>query len=200
MHVRQSEAISHKPFWLVGIALSIGAMILAGLFVLRTPARTVAPSGKPLPRVSGASSVAEAKRLAKAHGVAIVNIWATWCEPCRHEMPELARLQREWKDRAAVYLISADNESDEAAVQTFLAQSGIESAGAIVGGNHQSFIETWQAFSSPDPARQWSMTLPVTFVIDDQGAMRKMLVGATSRVELEKIIQDFAPAGAVESN
>ena len=47
-------------------------------------------------------------------GVAVVNFWATWCPPCRHEIPDLIDLQNEYGDKGLVVLgISRDNEGAE---------------------------------------------------------------------------------------
>ena len=55
--------------------------------------------------------------------VVLVNFWATWCPPCRKEMPDLDALYRRFKDEGLVILAISDE--DASTVKTFLADRGI---------------------------------------------------------------------------
>jgi peroxiredoxin len=55
--------------------------------------------------------------------VVLVNFWATWCPPCRKEMPDLDALYRRFKNQGFVILAISDE--DAAKVKTFLAESGV---------------------------------------------------------------------------
>ena len=117
---------------------------------------------------------------------AILNVWATWCEPCRTEMPELAEFQKlypEWP----LLLVSADNEKDIETARSFLQKSKVEKPSRLLRGEQSAFIEDWQKRSSADPARQWSMSLPVTFFVDQDGKVLKFLAAETTRQELAAI-------------
>jgi len=54
--------------------------------------------------------------------VTVVNLWATWCAPCKREMPTLATLQQRFQGRIRVVPISADDESKLAEAQAELAR------------------------------------------------------------------------------
>ena len=57
----------------------------------------------------------------------IVNLWATWCVPCRTETPYLQSLYEEYRDRGLrIVGISVDSESDWPAVEAFLEEMGVE--------------------------------------------------------------------------
>ena len=61
------------------------------------------------------------ERLADYKGkVVLINVWATWCEPCRHEMPQLEKLYQSRKDRGLVVL--GISEETVATQQGFLVQ------------------------------------------------------------------------------
>ena len=45
--------------------------------------------------------------------VVLVNFWATWCPPCRKEMPDLDALYRRFKDQGFVILAISDEEADK---------------------------------------------------------------------------------------
>jgi thiol-disulfide isomerase/thioredoxin len=55
----------------------------------------------------------------------VVNLWATWCQPCLREMPSLERLQKKLADRLTVAAISQDR-GGEKAVTPFLAKLGLD--------------------------------------------------------------------------
>lgn len=118
--------------------------------------------------------------------LAIVNVWATWCEPCRKEMPEIAKFQKTHPG-VPVFLASADNESDLAAVEQFLAEAGVEFPSRLIRAPQDSFIELWQTRSSADPERRWSMSLPVTFFLNKEGNVERFLATETNSVELAAI-------------
>lgn len=119
--------------------------------------------------------------------IGIVNIWATWCEPCRAEMPELAKFQK--TKQAPLFLISADGEVDEAGVRSFLVQSGVDFESVLIRGNQQEFVENWQRRSSKDLARQWSMTLPATFLVNASGQVISFAVGTSTAAELSDLVK-----------
>jgi thiol-disulfide isomerase/thioredoxin len=56
--------------------------------------------------------------------VVLVNFWATWCPPCREEIPELLELKKEYKDRLEIVGISEDDDPPES-VMKFARQKGM---------------------------------------------------------------------------
>ena len=56
--------------------------------------------------------------------VVLVNFWATWCPPCREEIPELLQLKKEYKDRLEIVGISEDDDPP-ASVLKFARQMGM---------------------------------------------------------------------------
>ncbi len=87
--------------------------------------------------------------------VVLVNFWATWCPPCREEIPELLELQKEFKDRLQIVGISED-EDPPASVLKFARQKGMTYP--IVMATDQLIAEYGGV-----PA------LPTSFLIDTQG-------------------------------
>jgi thiol-disulfide isomerase/thioredoxin len=87
--------------------------------------------------------------------VVLVNFWATWCPPCREEIPELIALQKQYKDRLQIIGISEDDDPPQKVLK-FAQQKGINYP--IVMAD----LELIAAYGGV-PA------LPTTFVIDTQG-------------------------------
>ncbi len=111
--------------------------------------------------------------------VVLVNNWATWCPPCREEMPTLEAYYRAHKAQGFVLIALAAHEYPFE-VNDFLQKAGW----------HLSFL------IAPDPGEQ-AMTafrqthLPASYLIDRQGTVRLMWVGAISRHNLEKFVTPF---------
>jgi len=152
----------------------------------------------PGPAMSGAFVDADgrAARVADFRGaVTVVNLWATWCAPCRTEMPTLATLQRAYADRGLrVVAISLDRRMEEAAARRFIADN------APLGFFHDPVMATYNSIA-PRP-----LGLPVTLIYDARGRERARLVGdgewdsPEARGLIEALLAESAPpAQAPES-
>lgn len=113
--------------------------------------------------------------------VVLVNVWATWCEPCRQEFPDLLRLRRALAGRGLdLVLVSADFDRELPQVRSFLARQGVDFTTYLKSEGDMPFID------GLDPA--WSGSLPATFVYDRSGALRDFWEGpATYDKLLDKV-------------
>lgn len=113
----------------------------------------------------------------------LVNVWATWCEPCREELPEILRFYR--AHRAAglrLILISADDESERAEVTKFLASVEAGDARAFIKrGDDTAFVNAF------DPS--WSGALPASFLYDGRGKKQRFWPGSITAQDLEKALR-----------
>jgi cytochrome c biogenesis protein CcmG/thiol:disulfide interchange protein DsbE len=98
----------------------------------------------------------KALSLADSRGkVVLLNFWATWCGPCREEIPDLIALQQKYRDQLQIIALAVD-EDDAAMVKKVVAQSGINYPVAM----------------SPEDVRtQYGgiTALPTSFILDTQG-------------------------------
>jgi thiol-disulfide isomerase/thioredoxin len=88
---------------------------------------TSAAAADPAPPYTGRTLDGEPFELAGYQGnVVLLNVWATWCEPCKQEMPELQALHtRHFKDGFTVIGVSADAMRLAAEVRRLVAQFGL---------------------------------------------------------------------------
>ena len=144
--------------------LAVLLLALAALPAMASELRRLDGSRPPALRLPDASG--QMHELAQYRGKAVViNFWATWCAPCRKEMPSLDRLQKRLGKRPFV-LLAVDVGEDEARVNRFLDSLGLR------------FNVLYDRDGAA--ARAWgSRALPATFVIDAEGRMRYRLIGAT---------------------
>ncbi|WP_315924698.1 thiol:disulfide interchange protein TlpA [Mesorhizobium sp. SP-1A] len=93
----------------------------------------------------------------------LVNLWATWCAPCRAEMPALDALQKEMGgDRFEVVAVNVDAGADEKP-KKFLQDIGVKSLGFYRDASMALFNEAKQ--------RGLALGLPVTMLVDGQGCL-----------------------------
>jgi thiol-disulfide isomerase/thioredoxin len=92
----------------------------------------------------------------------VVNVWATWCGPCREEFPALVALAERDRERGLrVLFVSADFDDQAHETRRFLAEHHTPGPWLVKTGRDQEFIDGLD--------RRWSGALPVTIVYDPAG-------------------------------
>ncbi len=95
----------------------------------------------------------------------LVNFWATWCAPCRKEMPGLDALQAEFGDRGLTVLPIATGRNAPAAMDRFLTETGVD--------HLTVYLDPKQAL-----ARQaGALGLPMTLLVDPEGRVVAKMIG-----------------------
>lgn len=117
--------------------------------------------------------------------VVLVNIWATWCAPCRFELPELNRLQADYRDAGLVVL----NLSDETRENLLTYQNELP-------------LETMSAYVDvpdvPEPFRRNFQVRPTSFVVDRSGLLRESALGMRSYEQFLTMVEPYLHQGAGE--
>lgn len=152
-----------------------GVLFCCLVFVL--PAALALDLGDAAPALKGTTLDGKPFDLAALKGrVVVVNLWATWCEPCRAEMPLLDAFYKKHRDQGLLVLGLDENDpEDEAEVRSVMAAfsyPALMAEGAPVNGFRARVV-------------------PITYVIDAAGTVRaKLWVGGTPVTEenLEKAI------------
>ena len=110
--------------------------------------------------------------------VMIVNFWATWCEPCRKEIPEFIELQEKFRDKGLVFIGIAVDQKERAAA--FSREMGI---------NYPVLVGDLKAMALAEAAGNRQGALPFTVVIDRNGKITGTKLGRLSRDSLESMFQ-----------
>jgi cytochrome c biogenesis protein CcmG/thiol:disulfide interchange protein DsbE len=134
--------------------------LLAICYSLSCPPAWAVDVGEQAPHLTANTLSGEAFDLQKEnHHVVIVNFWASWCEPCREEMPALETYYQQHKDEGLeVIAISMDEPEDDAMVHKVMANYSYPAAFQR-DADFKGFGRIWR--------------MPMTYVIDRQGVVRK---------------------------
>jgi len=169
------------------VPVPAGAMIvgllLAGCYSSGGPKRTIEAGGGGPAALAGAPAASyDVKRLdgrtdalGRYRGsVVVMNLWATWCPPCRQEMPDLQRLYRENKAKGVVVLGVDQGESAQA-------------AGAFVREHDVTFpilLDADQQYGRSYAA----IGLPTTVIVDRSGHVVRGIDGQLSLAQMRDAV------------
>lgn len=140
---------------IIGVAAAIALAAGVGFAALHRPS----PDASALFALSLPDPAGKPQAIAQWRGkVLVVNFWATWCGPCREEMPDFVRAQDEYGAKGLQIVGIAVDNVDK--VQQFSKELGLNYP-ALIGG-----------YDAMDLSREWGNTLvalPFTLVLDRQG-------------------------------
>ena len=111
--------------------------------------------------------------------VLLVNFWATWCRPCRVEMPWFVEFQDAFADRGFAVLGVSVDEGGWDVVRPFLAQGNIDYGMALA--------DTTERLAPFGPIT----ILPTTWLVDRRGRLAATHIGLVDRVAIEADIQEL---------
>lgn len=120
----------------------------------------------------------------QAGKVVVVNLFATWCGPCREELPELKALAKEYEGRVVFAAMSLDQDGErkgmgrEAVLREFVKQEGL--GYPVLVPSAESAM--WKSASVP---------IPQTFLYDKKGRMARLVVGSIAGRDVRRSLEEL---------
>ena len=116
----------------------------------------------------------------------LVNYWATWCDPCREEFPDLVKIDKQYRPKDLDFIaISLDDLSDlKTAVPKFLREMGAKMPNYLL-----NVSDPEPAIKLVDPA--WDGALPATFLYNQKGEVVYRHFGRVKTEELRAAIEQL---------
>ena len=124
------------------------------------------------------------QKLVAAHKgkVVVYDLWATWCAPCRAELPQLVKLEAKLRSQGVeVITISADEPEQKAAAEKFIAKYGVQGPTYLRQAKSDDHF-----INAIDP--KWSGALPALFLYDKSGRKVRSFIGETDIATIEAAI------------
>ncbi|MFT3742780.1 MAG: TlpA disulfide reductase family protein [Pyrinomonadaceae bacterium] len=122
----------------------------------------------------------------------LINFWATWCDPCREEFPDLVKINEQYKGKIDFVTVSLDDLADiKTFVPKFLTEVKAEMPAYLLKTADETAAITMVA-------KDWSGNLPLTILIAPSGETAYIRMGKikmeTVTAEVEKVLAAPAPA------
>jgi thiol-disulfide isomerase/thioredoxin len=119
----------------------------------------------------------------------LVNFWASWCEPCKVEFPNILKLRERFgKDGLQVVFVSIDDSADLEAAQKFLREQHVDFPTFYKGSQSVQFVT--------EIYPKWSGSVPTTLLIGADGQVKDAWEGDTTLEEFERrVTRQLKPTG-----
>jgi len=148
---------------------------IAACIVFVLSFRIGALQAAPLPDVAFTDLSGKPQSLEAFKGkVVVLNFWATWCGPCRDELPMLDKLVKEYGDKDVVILAaSIDDESTQPKIQSFLEKKRIEN------------MTIWKG-ARAEALKQFNLgiAVPATVILDRDGTVIGRVLGEAEKRDI----------------
>jgi thiol-disulfide isomerase/thioredoxin len=147
------------------------ALVLAAALAIPAP---VAPEPSP---VEASAILAEVRK--PGASAVLVNIWATWCSPCREEFPDLLHVARDLAPKGLrLVLVSVDFPGSEKETTQFLTSQGVDFPTFVRRGKDETFVDGLE--------HKWSGAIPATFLYGADGKLVRYWEGKASYPVIKK--------------
>jgi cytochrome c-type biogenesis protein len=207
-HLHKVEVVSGVVLIVVGLLVMSGQSTLLassrfmawipnaeGWLKLREPVKSTAPTVastnfEPVPDVEFQTLAGKPFRLSELHGqVVLLNFWATYCIPCREEIPALNSLQHDLQAQGLT-VVGASLDDNAEGVNSYQKEVAKFDYEVLLGGS-EAKVKFQQS------------VLPTTYLIDRQGRIRQKIIGARDRTSWEAAVKPLlaeTPATASAGN
>lgn len=168
-----------KKFRDKALTLAVAAAALAAGFFAYSLPRSDTPDVTRLLQADFSDLAGKNTKILDWRGkVRVVNFWATWCAPCREEIPGFVRLQDEYRGEGVVFIgLALDNEQ---AVKRFAAD---------VGMNYPVLLAEYGAMELSRGAGNRLGALPFTVLIARDGSFARAFSGIVQEQQLEDALK-----------
>ena len=164
----------------LGLLAALGLSGVVYLGVMEAQRAKLVPDGTSAPAMVMERHGGGTLKLEELKGqVVMLDFWATWCPPCREEMPALVKLAKEYEPQGLVFVAASRDDGPRAPklVEAFMKR-------------HLPDLEPYVVYASDDVAQAFQVTaLPTLYFLDREGKVMDAQRGAMSEDALRRRIE-----------